>query len=105
MSSEWWNREGKIRADVFYIDKEGKSQHYIEYIPVDTHHDLVGWTQDFWGAFLDRPKILRWIARIAMGKYAYRELYGTKESIIKRGWGIWSYSLQEMDYHKDKIPT
>jgi hypothetical protein len=105
MAGEWWDRSNKIKATVSYIDKDSNFQVYTEYIPVDTHADLVGWAQDFWAAFLERPKILRWITRIAMGKYAYRELYGTKESIIKHGWGIWDYSCQNQDYHKDKIPT
>ena len=52
-----------------------------------------------------RPKIMRWIARLAMGKYAYRELYGIKETVLKHGYRIWDYSLQTQEYHKDKIPT
>ena len=61
------------------------------------------WTQDFWSAFSQRPKILRWVARLAMGKYAYREIYGAKETILDTGYDIWDYSLQDMDYHKDKV--
>ena len=106
MSNKWWDRTGKIRAVVSYTDKDGMPRSYIAYLPINTHHDLVGWMQDFWSAFLDRPKIFRWMARIFMGKYAYRELYGSKESLDKYGWFISDgYCLQNQEYHKDKIPT
>jgi hypothetical protein len=86
-------------------DDNGINRWYEQTFPIETHHALLGWMQDFWAAFSERPKILRWIARVAMGKYAYRELYGSKEAILKSGYGIWDYSLHELDYHKDKVPT
>ena len=67
------------------------------------------WSLDFWRAFLERPKVFRWITRLAMGQYAYRELYGIKESIEKSGSSLdmsfISCGLQGMDYHKDKVKT
>jgi hypothetical protein len=79
---------------------------YEEEFPIDTYISVLAWTQDFWRAFLIRPIIFRWLARIAMGKYAYRELYGAKEAIEKCGFTIWdSYGLEFQEYHKDKVPT
>ena len=75
----------------------------------ESYADLYGWIQDFWKAFLERPKILRLIAKWAMGKYAYRELYGTREGLLKHGLDVeWinkyvGYCLEAMDYHKDKV--
>ena len=87
-------------------DKDG-NYHWHEYtFPIQTNASLVMWMQDFWPAFLERPKLLRWLARIAMGKLAYRELYGSKEALIKTGYYFeMRYSLPDMDYHKDKVPT
>ena len=90
---------------IVVLDEKENYQWYEQTFPIETNASLVGWMQDFWGAFLERPKILRWLARKAMGKYAYRELYGSKEALEKTGWGIWNYYLQDMDYHKDKIST
>jgi hypothetical protein len=86
-------------------DDKGNYQWYDQSFPIQTNAALLGWMQDFWAAFLERPKLLRWIVRIAMGKYAYRELYGSKEAILKSGYTIWDYTLQEQEYHKDIIPT
>ena len=80
-------------------------------LPIETYAALFGWGLDFWLAYLERPKILRWIARKAMGRYAYRELYGIKESIGKYRGGFklpsdyLTYDYNEQDYHNDKIPT
>jgi len=71
---------------------------------IETYIQVSAWAMDFWYAFLDRPKFLRWIAKIAMGKYAYRELYEIKvcfENVdLLPNIG---YSLKHMDYHKDKV--
>ena len=97
--------EKRIKGWIVAPDEKGNMKWYEQTFPIETHHALLGWMQDFWAAYADRPKILRWIARMAMGKYAYRELYGSRDAIIKSGYGIWDYSLQELDYHKDKVPT
>ena len=70
---------------------------------IEGYARVFAWMQDFWAAFDERPLLLRWIARLAMGKYAYRELHGSREAIIDNGYGIHDYSLHDMDYHKDRI--
>jgi len=70
------------------------------------------WALDFWRAFLERPKIVRWMVRILVGKYAWSELIGMKISVQK-----WysddgtlkcnafskniGYGLEDVSYHKD----
>ena len=39
------------------------------------------WAQDFWLAFLEKPKFIRWVCKTLMGKYAWRELIGMKEEL------------------------
>ena len=103
MEQEKMTKKGWIVAP----DEKGNLCWHEQTFPIETNSSLVAWMQDFWQAYLERPKILRWIARKAMGKYAYRELYGSKDTLIKtkqyfEGFG---YSLESMEYHKDKIPT
>lgn len=74
-------------------------------LPFESHANVLGWGQDFLGAYYGRPWILRLIARLAMGKYAYRELVGVREAIEKNGYGIWDYDLEDMEYHQDRVPT
>ena len=76
-------------------------------LPIETNSSLLMWSVDFWRAFLERPKIFRWITKLSMGKYAFRELYGTRECIEKQGYSLdinfIGYELTEMGYHKDKV--
>ena len=65
-----------------------------------------GWGMDFWRAFLLRPKIIRWLVKKLMGRYAWNELVGLKEAIEKEdGKEIFApcigYDLQNQEYHKE----
>lgn len=78
---------------------------FPDVFPIESYADVSAWGQDFWNQFLCRPKFLRWIAKLAMGKYAYRELYGMKEAIQNHKHLIGpEYSLPEtMDYYAEKV--
>ena len=72
------------------------------------------WALDFWRAFLERPKIIRWMVKILVGKYAWSELVGMKMSVQK-----WysddgkldfdafdknvGYGLENVGYHEDNL--
>jgi len=60
------------------------------------------WAIDFIRAYSERPRIFRWIMRRLMGKYAYRELLGLRDSLEADGHStdFW-YGLENMDYHKE----
>ena len=67
---------------------------------MDGHHIVVSaYTQDFWKAFLERPKIFRWICKISMGQYAWSELIGAKIE-LETSDILYDYCLQNMEYHK-----
>lgn len=64
------------------------------------------WGQDFWRAFHERPRILRWVAFSCMGRYARRELIGMRDAIEKEGYSTripYDESLRNMDYHQEKV--
>lgn len=94
-----------MKGILFCILDDGKP--YIEEIdlPIDRYTEIYAWGLDFWRAFLAKPKFLRWIAKLAMGKYAYRELYGLKEALLKRNELVgadWAVS-ETCEYYKDKV--
>lgn len=93
------------KGTLFYTLDDGSPYATEIDLPIDGFWDGRAWAQDFWNMFLDRPKFLRWIAKLAMGKYAYRELYGLKEALLKRGTLIGAdWALPEtMEYYKDKV--
>jgi hypothetical protein len=87
--------------------EDGSLSAFRETFPRDSYADVYAWGEDFWLAFMERPKILRWIAKLAMGRYAFRELYGIREAVNKRidlesFFFNLGYCLKDMDYHKDK---
>lgn len=72
------------------------------------------WALDFWRAFLERPKIVRWMIRILIGKYARSELVGMKISVQKCYSNNGSldcdafnknigYGLENVSYHEDNL--
>ena len=62
----------KKKGWVVIPDDKGNYHWYEQTFPIETHASLIGWMQDFWSAFLGRPKLLRWIARLAMGWHYWR---------------------------------
>ena len=92
-------------AMLTFTDDDGKFQAIKIDIPIDTNYDIVAWVQDFWNLFLGRPKFLRWIAKLAMGKYAYRELYGALEAMKEKKIPIDAMFANDesLEYYKDKV--
>jgi hypothetical protein len=65
------------------------------------------WGLDFWRAFLEKPKFIRMVCLILMGKYARNELLGMKEAIERNGDGFYfegkhgfGYGMENQEYHK-----
>ena len=90
---------------VFINQETGEIDSHEMTLPMDTYVKFYVWGLDFWRAFIERPKIFRWIARLAMGRYAYRELQGLRQECDKRWEGNvdFGYGLEDCDYHKDKV--
>ncbi len=66
---------------------------------------VFAWTFDFVQAIRERPLWARFLLRIAMGKYAYREFIGIMETLRDHGFYIDSgYELEHMKYHQKSIP-
>ena len=66
-------------------------------------YSAFGWGLDFWRAFLERPKVVRWLVKTLMGKYAWSEIVGLKMGLEKDGYSspIYPYDLEHMEYHKE----
>lgn len=65
---------------------------------------VYAWTLDFWRAFMEKPKIIRWLCLKLMGRYARNELFGAKMKIEENGDAFYfrdmfGYNLEDMDYH------
>lgn len=66
----------------------------------------IAWAEDFVYALEERPKIFKWIFKIAIGKFAWREFAGMVESLIICGGYMpknVGYCCKDQEYHKDKF--
>lgn len=64
------------------------------------------WALDFSRALYERPKIIKWLINILIGRYARRELNGFFEDCKKQGLSAkFSYDLQNIGYHKDRVES
>jgi hypothetical protein len=74
----------------------------IQYL--NNYISTVAWAQDFVYALEERPKIFKWIFKLTIGKYAWREFLGMVETLIRSG-GYYpnhvGYSCAKQEYHKD----
>jgi len=68
-------------------------------------YPIYGWAIDFWRAFMQRPKIIRWIVKLIIGKYAWSELIGMKMRFDAEGeeFGSGWYRLEGSAYHKENL--
>ena len=63
---------------------------------------VVAWAQDFIRAVGSRPKLFRWIFKVMIGRYAWRELVGMYEALIEAGsTPDFEYELKGQRYHKE----
>jgi len=64
---------------------------------------IYAYISDFWVAFLEKPKFIRWLCLLLMGRYAKNELIGTKETLDKYDGDIMDrpYGLKNCDYHDE----
>lgn len=64
----------------------------------------IAWAEDFVYAVEERPWILKFIFRLAVGRFAWREFMGMVEALITSG-GFYpknvGYSCDDQEYHKD----
>ena len=73
-------------------------------LPIDTHMDTFAWGLDMLRKINEFGRFRKWLLRVILGRYAYRELIGLRDSIEKEGYHTkWEYGIERCDYHKDKI--
>ena len=70
-----------------------------------SYASVAGWAVDFVKAARERPLWARLLLRLALGRYAYRELAGLVTELKKQGFVTnLPYELEGTDYHRDAIP-
>jgi hypothetical protein len=64
---------------------------------------IAAFAEDFWMALLERPKFIRWLVKILVGRYAWNELVGIKQTFEKDNFPLkeHGYDLKRCDYHKE----
>ncbi len=73
-------------------------------LPIDTHAAVLGWGMDLCRAIHEFSRLRKWLLRLVLGRYAYRELVGLRDAIEEDGYPTdYGYELQGMGYHKDRV--
>jgi hypothetical protein len=71
----------------------------------DDYIIISAWASDFVRAMQNKPRIIKLIFRIIMGRYAYREFIGLMDDMTRAGlFPYFDYSLENCKYHKDPVP-
>lgn len=64
---------------------------------------LTAWTIDFIRAFMARPRVIRWLVYLLIGKFAHHELNGLFRELNRLEFIITDgYDLKTSSYHNDK---
>ncbi len=67
---------------------------------------VIAWASDFARAVHGRPLWAKLLLRLALGRFAARELYGLWARLKESGFDpAYDYTLQGMQYHRDRIPA
>ena len=83
---------------------DGELHSYEQDFPMEDYIGCIAWGEDMMKAIHAHGKFRKWLIRLALGKYAYREMIGLDETINLYGFNTHdAYELKEMDYHKDKV--
>jgi hypothetical protein len=61
-------------------------------------HTISAWSTDFVRALGERPKIMKWLFKLVIGRYAWREFAGMYKAIPYPEFG---YDLKNNEYHKE----
>ena len=76
---------------------------HVQYIA--SHFTSAIWGLDALRALQERPRPFQWAIRLLMGRYAWRELIGLRDALIKIGYDFdCDYGIEGANYHKDKTP-
>ena len=63
------------------------------------------WSLDFCRAVRQRPWWARWLYRLVVGRYAYREFIGMQDALARESFNpYFDYSCENVSYHADEVP-
>ena len=65
---------------------------------------VVFWALDFLRAAHEHSKFRGWLIRLALGRYAFREMMGMHETLAKMGYDPdWEYGIEGCEYHQERV--
>lgn len=65
---------------------------------------ILVWALDLVRAIQDFSPIRKWLLKLVLGKYAYRELVGLRDALEADGLNTRiGYDLENCNYHKEKV--
>jgi hypothetical protein len=94
---------GKSRGLAIHIYEGNLIVCEMDY-PLETHITYLAWSLDMLRKLYEYNKLRRWLICILLGKYAFRELMGLRDLLIKDGYDLsFGYGLEDCEYNKDKV--
>lgn len=95
----------KFKGVVFSTNPDtGQFQSFEIDLPIETYGSVMYWGLDFIRALRERPKWMQWLVRRLMGKWAWRELIGMRDTIEKFGYNTTFEGVgHECPYYQDKV--
>ena len=95
--------EGKNRGLAIHIYEGNLIVCEMDY-PLETYVVYQAWSLDMLRKLYEHSKFRKWIIRLILGKYAFRELMGLRDQLIKDGYDLsFGYGLEDCDYNKNKV--
>lgn len=97
----------KHKGMLIFINADTRLVDSVEIdLPIETYVDCAFWGLDMLRKIVEFSRFRKWIIRILLGRYAYREMIGLRDSLVNKhglfvepGW----YGIEGCEYHKDKV--
>ena len=65
---------------------------------------VVFWALDFLRAARERGRFRRWLLKVILGRYAFREMMGMRQALADMGYDPdWEYGIEGCEYHQERI--
>ena len=91
---------------LFKNAETGRMDYRKIHLPIETYADCAYWGLDMLRKIVEFSRFRKWLIRVLLGRYAYREMIGLRDALVEKhglfiepGW----YGIESCEYHKDKI--
>lgn len=97
--------EGKNRGLALLVNEGNLVVVETDY-PTDNYIVYQAWAEDMLKKLYEHSKLRRWLIRLLLGRYAFRELMGMRDQLEKDGLGdllYTGYGLEDCEYNKREV--